>query len=131
VAIVPGAWSEIVAALELGGAARQLASHCQLAVVTDTQVRLTLDARNATVHTPAQEEKLAQALVRHFGRPLRLVIERGAAAVATPARERELAEQQQRDAARDAFADDPVVKSLQAQFGATIHPESVRPVRKS
>jgi DNA polymerase III subunit gamma/tau len=126
-----GSWSEIIAALELGGAARQLASHCQLAGISDTVVRLTLDARNATVHTAAQEDKLAQALSRHFGRPLRVQIERGAQAVATPAREREQAEQQQRDEARAAFAGDAVVRSLQAQFGATIHPESVRPLRKN
>jgi DNA polymerase III subunit gamma/tau len=125
------AWADIIAALELGGAARMLASHCQLAGISDSVVRLTLDARNATVHTAAQEDKLAQALSRHFGRPLRLLIERGSQSVATPAREREQAEQQQREAARAAFAGDPVVRSLQAQFGATIHPESVRPLRKN
>jgi DNA polymerase-3 subunit gamma/tau len=83
------------------------------------------------VHTAAQEDKLAQALSKHFGRPLRLQIERGTPALATPAREREQAEQQQVEAARAAFAGDAVVRSLQAQFGATIHPESVRPLRKN
>ena len=130
-AAAPGSWSEIVAALDLGGAARQLASNCQLVSLGESMVRLSLDARSATVHTPAQEDKLVQALSRHFGRPLRLQIERGTGAAATPAREREAVEQQQREAARAAFANDTVVKSLQAQFGATIHPESVRPLRKN
>jgi DNA polymerase III subunit gamma/tau len=129
--VAPAAWADIIAALDLGGAARMLASHCQLAGISASVVRLTLDARNATVHTAAQEDKLAQALSKHFGRPLRLQIERGTPALATPAREREQAEQQQVEAARAAFAGDAVVRSLQAQFGATIHPESVRPLRKN
>jgi DNA polymerase-3 subunit gamma/tau len=128
---VPLAWAEMVAALELTGAARQLASHCQLLGIDGNLVRLALDARSAVVRTAAQEEKLVQALSRHFGRSMRLQIESGADAVPSPARAREQAVQQQQDAARAAFAGDAVVQSLQAQFGATIHPESVRPVPKS
>jgi DNA polymerase-3 subunit gamma/tau len=121
----------MVAALELTGAARQLASHCQLLGIDGNLVRLALDARSAVVRSAAQEEKLVQALSRHFGRSMRLQIESGADAVPSPARAREQAVQQQQDAARAAFAGDAVVQSLQAQFGATIHPESVRPVPKS
>src|SRR5256884_1376049 len=65
-------WTAIVNALELSGAARQLASHCVLVGRQGPVVRLALDARNQPVRTPAQEEKLAQALSRYFGEPVRL-----------------------------------------------------------
>ena len=38
-------------------------------------VRLALDARNKHMRTPAQEDKLTQALSRYFGQAIRLEFE--------------------------------------------------------
>src|SRR5204862_162700 len=78
-------WAAIVNALELSGAARQLASHCVLVGRQGPVVRLALDARNQPVRTPAQEEKLAQALSRYFGEPVRLEFQVLSAGAETPA----------------------------------------------
>src|SRR5205814_1632866 len=79
-------WAAIVNALELSGAARQLASHCVLVGRQGPVVRLALDARNQPVRTPAQEEKLAQALSRYFGEPVRREFQVLSAGAETPAR---------------------------------------------
>jgi DNA polymerase-3 subunit gamma/tau len=114
--------------LDLQGAARQLASHCVLLGRQGTLVRLALDARNKLVRTVAQEDKLAQALSRYFGQPVRLEFEISAG-LDTPAQAEQRASIQDLDAARQAFEADPGVRGLQERFGATLLPETVRPVK--
>jgi DNA polymerase-3 subunit gamma/tau len=126
-----GGWNETLAALDLGGAARQLASHCVLLERTDSLVRLALDPRIAVLPTPTQIEKIAQALSRHHGQTLRVTIEREAVAGESPARERERQSNERLAQAREAFSTDPLVQALQQQFGASIQPESVRPAKSN
>jgi DNA polymerase-3 subunit gamma/tau len=122
-------WPGIVSALELTGAARQLASHCVFLGRQGAAVRLGVDARNPPVRTPAQEEKLAQALSRYFGEPVRLEFQTVAAGAPTPALAARRVTEQELASARQAFENDPGVKGLRERFGATVLPESVRPVK--
>src|SRR5580658_4075177 len=71
----PDEWSSMLAALDLQGAPRQLAGHCILVGREGSTVRLALDARSTALRTRALEEKLAQALGRLLGAPVRLEIE--------------------------------------------------------
>jgi DNA polymerase-3 subunit gamma/tau len=93
-------WSAIVAALELQGAPRELARNCALLGREGATVRLALDARSATMHTRALEDKLAQALSRYFGGTVRLQLELRDDAQETPARAAERVEAQRRAQAR-------------------------------
>jgi len=122
-------WAAIVARLELGGAARQLASNCVLLGRQGSVVRLALDARNKNMRTPAQEDKLTQALSRYFGQPVRLEFEVGATAEETPAQAEQRVSMEDLDAARRAFESDPGVQGLRERFGATLLPDTVRPVK--
>ena len=123
-------WTTIVGQLELTGAARQLASHCALLGRQGGVVRLSLDPRNQMVRTAATEEKLAQALSRHFGETVRLEFRAPAAGDAeTPALIARRASEAELVAARRAFEDDPGVKGLRERFGASVLPETVRPVK--
>jgi DNA polymerase-3 subunit gamma/tau len=124
-----GPWATIVNALELSGAARQLASHCVFVGRQGAVVRLALDARNQPVRTPAQEEKLAQALSRYYGEPVRLEFQVGGALAETPALLARRLSEQELAAARHAFEADPGVQGLRERFGATVLPDSVRPVK--
>ena len=124
-----GPWAAIVSALELSGAARQLASHCVFVGRQGAVVRLALDARNQPVRTPAQEEKLAQALSRYYGEPVRLEFQVGGALAETPALLARRVSEQELAAARRAFEADPGVQGLRERFGATVLPDSVRPVK--
>jgi DNA polymerase-3 subunit gamma/tau len=124
-----GEWATIVNALELSGAARQLASHCVFIGRHGAVVRLALDARNQPVRTPAQEEKLAQALSRYFGEPVRLEFQAGGAGAESPAQAQRRVSEQELAAARRAFEADPGVQGLRERFGAAVLPDSVRPVK--
>jgi DNA polymerase-3 subunit gamma/tau len=124
-----GAWSAIVNELDLSGAARQLASHCVLLGRESGVVRLAADPQRPFVRTPVQVEKLQQALSRHFGEPVRLEFESLASDAVSPARADERASSAQLDAAREALESDPNVKALRERFGATLLPDSVRPIK--
>ena len=111
-------------------AARQLASHCVFLGLHGAVVRLGLDPRHQLVRTAATEEKLAQALSRHFGANVRLEFHSAATAGAeTPAQAQRRASDAELSAARRAFDEDAGVKGLRERFGATVLPESVRPVK--
>ncbi|HEV2285145.1 MAG TPA: DNA polymerase III subunit gamma/tau [Steroidobacteraceae bacterium] len=122
-------WAAIVSALELSGAARQLANHCTLIARNGAVVRLGLDPLNQQLRTAAQEEKLAQALARHFGAPVRLEFQTNAAPGESPASLAQRASQQELAGARRAFEADPNVQGLRERFGATVLPDTVRPVK--
>ncbi len=119
-------WSAILGQLELTGAARQLASHCALLGRQGSTVRLALDPRVETVRTRAQEEKLAQALSRHYGEPVRIELVSEARAD-TPARAQERTSLARVEAARQALEEDATVQALKERFGAAVQPESIRP----
>jgi DNA polymerase III subunit gamma/tau len=124
------AWAAIVGQLELTGAARQLASHCVFLGRQGATVSLGLDPHHQLVRTPATEEKLAQALARHFGAPVRLEFRAAEAAGAeTPALLARRLSDAELAAAQRAFEEDPAVKGLRERFGATVLPETVRPVK--
>jgi DNA polymerase-3 subunit gamma/tau len=120
-------WNSVLAALDLDGPTRMLALNCALIARTPGLLRLTLDPRNVGARTRAREEKLAQALSRHYGEPLHVEIVTGAASAETPAQAGERAGLEALSAARTAFAAEPTVQALQQRFGATMNPDSVRP----
>ncbi len=122
-------WGSILNQLDLQGAARQLASHCALIGRQGGLVRLALDPRVKFVRTPSQEEKLAQALSRHYGENVRLEFTTGAPDTETPAQAEQRASQQELETARQSFEADPGVQGLRERFGATLLPDTVRPLK--
>jgi DNA polymerase-3 subunit gamma/tau len=122
-------WPAIVAALDVSAGARQLASNCALLGREGATVRLALDPRSAMMRTANLEDKLAQALSRHFGAPVRLEIEPREMAPETPARAAERNEAQLRSQAQVAFEADPVVESFKQRFGASVLSDSVHPIK--
>jgi DNA polymerase-3 subunit gamma/tau len=122
-------WASIMNQLDLQGAARQLASHCVLAGRLPGIVRLAIDPRVKFVRTTSQEEKLAQALSRHYGETVRLEFTMASGEAETPAQAEQRASQQELEVARQAFETDPGVKGLRERFGATLLPDTIRPIK--
>jgi DNA polymerase-3 subunit gamma/tau len=120
-------WPELLSQLELQGAARQLAGNCQLLERDGNRFRFLLDARARSMHTRQQEERLAFALGRLVGAPVTIEIEQGGADD-TPARREEQARDERLEQARAALENDPNVKALRDRFGATLQPDSIKPV---
>ncbi len=124
-----GEWSALLGQLDLQGAARQLASHCVLIAREGVRVKLALDPRSGSLRTASLEEKLAQALSRHFGEPVRLEFLAASEPGETPDQARQRAARERSDAARRAFESDPGVQSFRERFGAEVISETVRPVK--
>lgn len=123
-------WPEWIASLDLGGAARQLASNCVFLRREGDVVHLALDPRNRVLHSRAIEDKLAQALGRALDAPVRLQIESSASAADTPARAQVKQADAELQAARERLAADPAVQALQERFGASMLADSVRLTRQ-
>ncbi len=90
-------------------------------------MKLQLEASRQSTRNRGTEEKLAAALSRYLGEPVRLSIELGTEAVAaTPARERDRQAEERLAQARALLESDPNIQALRAEMGATIFPDSVR-----
>ncbi len=124
-----GAWGAILGQLDLQGMARQLAGHCVLLGRQGSVVRLALDPRTKVIRTPSLEDKLAHALSKYFGEPVRLEFETAAPDVVTPAAAVERSSLEEIESARRALEADPGVQGLRERFGATLLPDSVRPLK--
>jgi DNA polymerase-3 subunit gamma/tau len=124
----PARWAETLAALEVGGAARQLAANCVFSSRTGNLVRLTLDPSHQSLRTTALIDKLVQALSRHLGETIRIDVELGSAPVDSPARAEQRAVEEGLEAARRSLEDDATVRGFKEKFGATLNPDSVKPV---
>jgi DNA polymerase-3 subunit gamma/tau len=122
-------WTAILNQLDLQGAARELARHCVLLDRHGPVVRLGLDPRVKFVRTSVQEEKLTQALSRYYGETVRLEFSAASGDFETPAQAEFRASQQALESARQAFETDPGVQGLRDRFGATLLPETIRPVK--
>ena len=121
-------WAALMEALPLKGMARQLAANCRLIERSGSAVHLELDPAHEHLLTGALKTRLAEALERHSGGPVRLRIEVGGARGDTPARRQEAREIQRQKQAEASIQADPNVRAMQDIFGATIEPDSIRPV---
>jgi DNA polymerase-3 subunit gamma/tau len=120
-------WSTMLARMNLQGMAKQLASHCALVGKQGGRVQLKLDADGEHFRTQAIEDRLTQALSGYYGEPVRLEISVDAV-IETLARQQKAAADDRLQQARTAIDSDPNVRAMREIFGATVQPESVRPV---
>ncbi len=121
-------WPGVVSALDVQGAARQLAANCLFLGRDERQVRLQLDPRGTHYRSRQNEELLSQSLGRLLGGAIGVSIEEGAAGVETPARQQARASDERQQSARRELESDPTVRSLKEKFGATLVPDSVKPL---
>jgi DNA polymerase III subunit gamma/tau len=122
-------WASILSQLELTGAARQLAAHCAWVGRQGSVVRLALDPRTKIVRTQAQQDKIAQALTKHFGETVRVEIDLTETQIETPAQAEQRSSVEALDTARREFDQDPGVRAFKERFGATVLPDTVRPAK--
>ncbi|OAI15099.1 MULTISPECIES: DNA polymerase III subunit gamma/tau [Methylomonas] len=123
----PEQWPEIIAALNIGGRARELANNCVLDGIDDHTCRLLLDPSFHQVGTRA-EDTLRAALQQYFGRPIKLVIAARAGDLMTPALQMQKAKEDRQQAAVESIQTDPTVQALKDTFGARVLPGSIEPI---
>ena len=119
-------WAGVLQALDLRGAARQLADNCELQSNSGGAWQLVLPRDKEHLNTQQLRTRIETALQEHYGRDLRLTITAGKPARLTPAEVRKANEDQRMREAREAIEGDPTVKTVQAAFEATLEADSIR-----
>jgi len=121
-------WHTILAALKLGGMARELAQHCELRSIEAANVTLCLSPTHRHLQMKPAQDKLQQALSEYLARPVQLSIELEEIVGDTPAAvaQQRRAERQERAVA--AVEQDEFVRGVIDQFDATLIESSIKPV---
>ena len=129
-------WGGVVAGLGLQGMSQQLALNCSFGGRDGDLVTLILDPAHAHLRIPSAEDRLREALARHFGGAARLNIEVGGGAMnvvagggeETPAqRTARLRAERQREAEQAIF-EDPNVQAFQEVLGARVQRDAIQPL---
>jgi len=122
-------WNVLLTQLNVQGMAKELAKHCVLENFIDGRLTLNL----APQHKHLQSNKMAQdklqaALTEYFAQPVRLAVTLGASDAATPAAVEQHEKQTRQQAAVEAITQDPFVRDAQAQLGAQVIEDSIKPI---
>ena len=120
-------WLDIYPRLGLAGLTASIAANCSLMAAGDVW-RLHLEPTQSALFNAAQLRRMNEALNQYLGRSVQLEVEIVRPEQETPAQAaaRWRAERQQQ--AEQSIHDDPLVREMIQQFGATIRPDSIEPL---
>jgi len=121
-------WHAILAALNLGGMARELAQHCALRRVDGSNVFLCLSPTHRHLQMKPAQDKLQQSLSEYFSRPIQLAIELEETIGDTPAAVAQQRKVERQDRAVAAVEQDEFVRGVIDMFDATLIESSIKPV---
>jgi DNA polymerase-3 subunit gamma/tau len=121
-------WPQVVAQLRLGGMAKMLADHCELAAQDGASVTLRVGAAQRHLLDRAYQDKLVAALRDRFGAALAVSFEVGEAAEQTPQQVRTRAREARQSEAVAAIEADPFVRELVERFDGRIDPNTIQPL---
>ena len=109
------------------GLVRALAQNCELVSYDADQMTLRIGDAHKHLASANYSDKLNSALNNHFGRRIKLTIQVGQEAN-TPARQMAVEKAELQDQAKDAILSDHFVQGLMQEMGATIVPNSIKPL---
>ena len=121
-------WHAILAALKLGGMARELGQHCQLRSIDGASVVLCLSPTHRHLQMKPAQDKLQQTLSEYLARPVQLSIELEEIVGDTPAAVAQQRKAERQDRAVSAIEQDEFVRGVIDQFDATLIESSIKPV---
>jgi DNA polymerase-3 subunit gamma/tau len=121
-----GNWRSLVDELKLG-LARELAKHCELVTYDENSISLSVPEAQKHLVSANYQEKLGTAITQHFGKKIKLQFSIGGTGN-TPAKQISQEKAQAQANAETAIEEDSFVQALISDFGATIIPNSIKPV---
>jgi DNA polymerase-3 subunit gamma/tau len=121
-----GNWRGLVDELKLG-LARELAKHCELVTYDENSISLSVPEAQKHLVSPNYQEKLSTAITQYFGKKIKLQFSIGGTGN-TPAKQISQEKAQAQANAETAIEEDSFVQALINDFGATIIPNSIKPV---
>ncbi len=121
-----GNWRGLLDELKLG-LVRTLAQHCELVSYDENSISLSVPESQKHLLVPNYQEKLGTAICQYFGKKIKLQFSIGGTGN-TPAKliSQEKAHAQAK--AESAIEDDSFVQALINDFGASIIPNSIKPI---
>ena len=121
-----GNWRGLVDELKLG-LARELAKHCELVAYDENSISLSVPETQKHLISPNYQEKLSTAIAQYFGKKIKLEFSIGGTGN-TPAKQISQEKAQAQANAETAIEEDGFVQALINDFGATIIPNSIKPI---
>ncbi len=123
-------WQSWMKALPIRGLVQQLAFQTELQKweETPTGIKALVLVGMPQLASPENVTRLQEALSNYIGQSVKILIETGKANQSIAAVEAKV-KQEKQEGAENSVANDDFVKTLQAEFGATVVPGSIRPIQ--
>jgi DNA polymerase-3 subunit gamma/tau len=121
-----GNWRGLVDELKLG-LARELARHCELIAYDENAISLSVPESQKHLLSPNYQEKLGSAISQYFDKKIKLQFSIGGTGN-TPAKQISQEKAVAQANAEVAIEEDNFVQALIHDFGATIIPNSIKPI---
>ncbi len=122
-----GNWRSLVDELKLG-LARELAKHCELIAYDEHSMSLSVPESQKHLLSPNYQEKLTSAITQYFDKKIKLQFSIGGSGN-TPAKQISQEKAVAQANAEVAIEEDSFVQALISDFGATIIPNSIKPIQ--
>ncbi len=119
-------WSSLAARLPAGGLSRQFLQQSELLGIDGNVVKLRVPLKPMT--DPVIVARVTDILSKWFDTPVRLAVTLGETGDATAAAKASQIRQQRQSQATESINSDPFVRELIDGFGATIMPDSIKPL---
>ena len=126
-----GNWRALVEQNLKLGLARALAQNCEMVRYDENSITLRVAENQKHLISPSYQDKLSSAINQHFGKKIKLTVEVGSeheVEIITPAKQNAAEKATVQGAAEAAIMQDSFVQALMSDFGATIIPNSIKPV---
>jgi len=121
-----GNWRGLVDELKLG-LARELAKHCELIAYDEHSISLSVPEAQKHLLSPNYQEKLGSAIAQYFDKKIKLQFSIGGTGN-TPAKQISQEKAKAQANAEVAIEEDSFVQALINDLGATIIPNSIKPI---
>lgn len=121
-----GNWRGLVDELKLG-LARALSQHCELIAYDENSISLSVPEAQKHLLLPNYQEKLSSAISQYFDKKIKLNFSVGGTGN-TPAKQISQEKAHAQANAESAIEDDSFVQALISDFGASIIPNSIKPI---
>jgi DNA polymerase-3 subunit gamma/tau len=123
-------WQSWMKALPIRGLVQQLAFQTELQKWEETPkgIKALVLVGMPQLASAENVNRLQEALSNYIGQSVKIVIETGKASQSIAAVEAKV-KQEKQEGAENSVANDDFVKTLQAEFGATVVPGSIRPIQ--
>ncbi len=126
-----GDWRGLVEQNLKLGLARALAQNCEMVAYDENSFSLRVAASNKHLVSPSYQDKLSIAINQYFGKKIKLIVDVSGEAhveINTPAKQTAVEKANVQSSAEESIMQDSFVQALMSDFGATIIPNSIKPI---